>query len=409
MNRRLPLVFLACVVHMCAVPHLSAQDLVISNARIIVGNGDVIEQGSIVIRGGRIASLEAGAVRAGAAAGAVAAPGVPTIDARGMSAMPGFIDAHRHVISGNPDQWFTEQAAARMQEFLEAGYTTLMSGGGPVPGIVQLKERIEKGEIKGPRIITSGRADPADFKTEEEARAQVRKHAQAGVEIIKARLDPDFDARLTAILAAVTDEARKHDLDVMVHAVSPAAMLEAVKAGARKLVHTPHNGWLTDADAQVVRDAGIEVLSTIGFGVPVFGVFNDENIPTFRDGKPWPTGINDYQGGRGREAGEKAVNGRTLWDNGVTYGFGTDSGYHPRSGLAHELRALNLMFSPQDIITLMGPNTAAFIEKSSDLGTLQPGKLADIVILDGNPLEGYWNLLNARVVVKGGDVVVDKR
>lgn len=400
MNRRLPLVFLACVIHIGAVQNLSAQDLIISNARIIVGNGEVIEQGSIVIRGGRIAAVEAGAVDV---------PGAPTIDARGMTAMPGFMDAHRHVIRGDADQWFAEQAAARMQEFLEAGYTTLMSGGGPVPGIVQLKQRIEKGEFKGPRIITSGRAVPANFKTEEEARAQVQKHAQAGVEIIKARLDPDFDARMTAILVAVTDEARAHNLDVMVHAVSPAAMLAAVRAGARKLVHTPHNGWLTDADARVVRDAGVEVLSTIGFGVPVFGVFNDENLPTFRDGKPWPTGINNYQGGRGREAGEKAVNGRTLWDNGVTYGFGTDSGYHPRAGLEHELRALNLMFSPQDIIMLMGPNTAAFIEKSNDLGTLQQGKLADIVILDGNPLEGYWNLLNAQVVIKGGDVVVDKR
>jgi imidazolonepropionase-like amidohydrolase len=387
---------------MSAAGNVSAQDLIISNARIIVGNGDVIEQGFIVVRGGRIATVEEGAVEAGA----VDPQGGPTIDARGMTAMPGFIDAHRHVIRGDADQWFAEQAAARMQEFLEAGYTTLMSGGGPVPGIVRLKEQIESGELTGPRIITSGRADVGNLKTAEEARAQVQKLAQAGVEIIKARLD---DTQQATILAAVTDEAREHGLDVMVHATSPATMLAAVKAGARKLVHTPHNDWLTDADAGVVRDAGVEVLSTIGFGVPVFGVFNDENLPTFRDGKPWPTGINNYQGGRGREAGEKAVNGRTLWDNGVTYGFGTDSGYHPRAGLEHELRALNLMFSPQDIITLMGPNTAAFIEKSNDLGTLQQGKLADIVILDGNPLEGYWNLLNAQVVIKGGDIVVDKR
>ena len=391
---------LACLVILSAATRVAAQDLVITNARIIVGNGDVIEQGSLVIRGGRIVSV---------AGGAANAPGVRIIDARGMTAMPGFIDAHRHIMGGNPDQWFREQAPVRMQEFLEAGYTTLMSGGGPVPGIVQLKARVETGQLEGPRIITSGRADPDLFKTEAEARAGVRTLAGAGVEIIKARIDPPAAPEQTAMLAVVTDEARKHNLDVMVHAVSPAAMLAAVKAGARKLVHTPHGGWLTDADARVVRDAGIEVLSTIGFGVPVFGVFNNENVPTFRDGKPWPAGILDGQGGRGKEAGEKAVNGRTLWDAGVTYGFGTDTGYHPKAGLAHELRALSLMFSPQDIIKLMGPNTAAFIEKGRDLGTLEPGKLADIVMLDGNPLEGYWNLLNARVVIKGGTVVVDKR
>jgi imidazolonepropionase-like amidohydrolase len=400
MKRLLPLTFLAFLCTVGPAVDLHAQDLLITNARIIVGNGTVINSGSVVVRGGKIASVSQGA--------AAAQGGGRTIDAKGMTVMPGFIDAHRHIMGGNDDQWFKQQSVARMQEFLETGYTTLMSGGGPVPGIIELKRRIDKGELKGPRIITSGRADPPNFKTADAARAEVRKLAQAGVEIIKARIDPDANAHQVEMLTAITDEAKKHKLDVMVHAVSPAAMLAAVKAGSTKLVHTPHNGWLTEADAKVVKDAGIEVLSCIGFGVPVFGVHNQNNVPTFRDGNPWPSGILDGKG-RGREAGEKAVNARTLWDAGVIFGFGTDTNYHPREGLSHELRALNLMFSPQDMVKLMGPNTAAFIEKTNELGTLEAGKLADIVILDGNPLDGYWNFLNAKIVIKGGEVMVDKR
>jgi len=91
------------------------------------------------------------------------------------------------------------------------------------------------------------------------------------------------------------------------------AMLAAVQAGATKLVHTPHGNWMTDADVLAVKQAGIPVLTCVGFGVPVFGVFNDDNVPRFRDGKPWPAGILDGKG-RGREAGEKAVNARTSWD-----------------------------------------------------------------------------------------------
>jgi imidazolonepropionase-like amidohydrolase len=391
------LVLVVAAVLACAAD-VRAQDLTISNVRIVVGNGQVVEQGSIVVRNGRIASVGAG----GGAAGA------RTIDARGLTAMPGYIDAHRHIINGNSDQWFKEQAAARMQEFLEAGYTTLMSGGGPVPGIVQLQERTASGQLKGPRIVTSGRADPDSFKTPEQAREQVRMLKQAGVEIIKARIEPPAVEEQLVKLRAVADEAKKQNLGVMVHAVSPRAMVEAVKAGATKLVHTPHNGYVTAEQAKFIKDSGIEMLSTIGFGVPVFGVFNKDNKPTFRDGKPWPGGMEGV-GNDGREAGEKAVNARMLWDAGVTYGFGTDTGYHPKDGLSHELRALNLMFSPIDIVKLMGPNTAAFLEKSSELGTLEPGKFADIVLLNGNPLDGYWNLLNPRVVIKGGEVMVDKR
>jgi imidazolonepropionase-like amidohydrolase len=67
------------------------------------------------------------------------------------------------------------------------------------------------------------------------------------------------------------------------------------------------------------------------------------------------------------------------------------------------------MFSPRDIIKLMGPNTAAFIEMTDDLGLIAPGKIADLTLVDGDPLKLIFNLMNVSAVVQGGTLVVDKR
>jgi len=373
---------------------LSAQDLTITNARVIGPNATVIERGSIVVRDGKIVSV---------AAGAPSTTSGKVIDAKGMSAMPGFIDAHRHINTGPSEK-------EQMQAQLEAGYTTILSGGGPADGNITLKNNIESGRINGPRIIPSGQLR-LNQHTPESAREEIRKMAAMGVKFtgeIALTPVPGPTEQEVQVLRAVVDEGKKAGVMVQVHAVSTPAMMAAVSAGVPLLVHLPNKDFTSVEDARKLAASGTKILATIGFGAPVFGVFANDNKPRFRDGKDWPQSI--VGGVRlGEEAGYMPVNARTVWDAGAILGYCTDTTYDPLAGLEHELKSFNMMFSMKDLIQIMGPNTASYIQMGDQLGTIEVGRIADIILLDGDPLEGYWNWLKTKVTIKGGVVVVDKR
>lgn len=405
------------------------QDLVIANARIIDGNGGVMDSGSVVVQGGRIASVSALPADAG---------GAQVIDAGGLTVMPGFIDAHRHVISGDPDQWLAEQAAPRMQEFLDAGFTTVLSAGDDLDAILELRRRLGEGEISGPRLIAAGRAplaqstggfapgvdparidisrpphrptEPAPEIPHEQTRARIQQLANAGVDAIKTVIIITPDGPEQETLSVIAQEAERLGIPSITHAVTVVDTIAAVEAGTHVLVHTPHIGQLDEETAQMIADSGIPMMSTLGIFVPTFAADNAiirdrtgmDNVPRFRDLDPFPMDTIS-------SAGQGPVNARMLWDAGIVYGFGTDTRFLPRDSLFHELRPLRLVFSAKDIVTIMSRNAAIAIGRLDELGTVEAGKLADLVLLDGDPLDDPFNLLNVSMVIKGGEIVVDNR
>lgn len=392
------------------VPTLAtAQDVAITNARIIVGTGQVIDSGTIVVRGGRIVSVTAGTAPA---------QSPRTIDARGMSAMPGFIDGHKHVNTFNAEQ---------MKSVLEAGYTTVLSGGGPADQNLALRDRVEKGEFIGPRIIPSGTVSLR--QTPDEARAAVRALAAKGVKHtgeIALTPEPGPPQAEIEVLKAIVDEAKKVGVQVNVHAVSSPAMVAAVDAGVTRLVHTPNKDFTTYDQAERVAQTGSIVAGMIAFGAPNIDTrsgppaavqWPQDNTTRFRDGKPWPetiAGANRDPKGRalGTEAGYTIVNARRIWDadpSHQTISYSTDQNAADLVVLEHELKSYSLMFSMADIHRIIGPNAARYVGMEKEIGTIEPGKLADIILIDGNPTLNIYEMLKTKVVLKEGRVVVDKR
>ncbi|HKC55137.1 MAG TPA: amidohydrolase family protein [Vicinamibacterales bacterium] len=390
----------------------AAQDLVITNARIVVGSGQVIDSGTIVVRDGKIAAVTGGPVQV--------PKGLQVIDARGMSAMPGFIDGHKHLADGPTGK-------AWMQSLLEAGYTTVLIGGGPAEANLALAKKIESGEYNGPRAIPSGAV--ALRQTPAEARAAVQALAKMGIRHtgeIALTPEPAPPQAEVETLRAIVDEAKKVGIQVNVHAVSSPAMIAAIDAGVTRLVHLPNKDWTSYEQADAVAKAGAIVAGLIAFGAPNVDTLSQgaapvqwpkDNTPRFRDGKPWPeaiAGANRDAKGRatGTEGGYTIVNARRIWDadpNHTTISYSTDQNADDLVVLEHELKSFSIVFSMADIHRIIGPNAARFVGMADQIGTLEAGKLADIILLDGDPTKNIYEMLKTKVVLKEGKIVVDKR
>ena len=403
-------------------------DLVIGNARIIDGTGNVLEQGSVTVRDGNIASVSSSAAEAEAPV---------YIDAAGMTVLPGLIDTHRHLLPSqfvNSDEalarWLEDGLPTELQNYLAAGVTTIMSTGDYFPAILEVRRRIAEGELTGPRLLSVGsnfsapdghpsvsifgrnpwgRAHHTNAIADPDAaRAMVRELGRAGVDAIKVIYDGgqnDVWPRLDeAVLAAIADEAQAQNLPTIVHVHGVDELVTAVELGARRFVHMPYRGSVADAGAgRLLREASIPIATTVGIRAPLIGA--DGEI-----GNTPGAGRVPFTPIRQAYLSQMLANLRQLWDAGVIVAFGTDTAaLRPAAAVAHETRTLSEVLSEEEIITALTRNAARFLDLDDDIGTLEPGKFADIVIIDGDPLADISALANVVVVIKGGRIVVDNR
>jgi imidazolonepropionase-like amidohydrolase len=408
---------IAAAIVLAAACVANAQSLTITNARILDGTGRVIDRGAIVVRDGKIVSVSATAPAAAAGR---------TIDAGGKTAMPGLIDAHRHIVTGDPAQWLAQRATQQFQEFLEAGFTTVLCAIDP-PQAIEARKRIEAGQMKGPRLYVGSfipvagptgpppngdpaRTDPARGPLPTTPAPAIPRDAtikavenakQAGYDYLKVVLNVTQNGPEIETLKLIVAEGKKRNMPTIVHAVSVRDTLAAIEAKPDLLVHTPHIGNLGDDPVAVKKivDARIPMTSTLAVFVPHF----DENgKPLFRDRQPFPWNTLS-------SAGQGPVNARLLWEAGlVSYGYGTDTQWPPKETLADELRALRLAFSPQDVVKIITKNAATATMHGSEFGTLEAGKLADIIIVDGDPMRDSNALLRVVTTIKGGQVVFER-
>lgn len=320
-----------------------------------------------------------------------------------------------------------------MQAFLDAGFTTVLCAICPDEAL-ELRRRIDAGTVKGPRLFlgsiiplaqpaaAAGRGgagrggDPARFDT---SRPPLRPTEPAGaipaadtIKAVESVATKGYDYIKTVItvtprgpetdtLKLIVSEGKKRKLPTITHAVSVIDPLAAIDAHPDVLVHTPHIGRLEeDADAvKKIASAGIPMTSTLAVFIPHFDA---DNTPLFRDAMPFPWNTIS-------SAGQGPVNARLLWEAGISYGYGTDTSWPPKQSLADELRALSVVFSPLDLTKILGQNAGRSTLKQDRIGTIEPGKLADLVLIEGNPLEDVNALLKVAITIKGGRIVSDQR
>lgn len=425
----------ALLASVAVAPNAHAQEtrpasvVVLRAARLIDGTGaGMIQNGVVVVVGDSIVAV--------GKAGSVAIPaGARTIDLGDATLLPGFIDAHTHIIGrtmGDPendaavvkdyDSYGAILGVVNAQRTLMAGFTTIRNVGAPGFDDMALRKAVSDGRIPGPRMrnaghalgITGGHCDENGFKPglvdgdiktgiangPDQVRAAVRYQVKYGADVIKTCATGGVLSEGDAVgatqytyeeLKAMVDEATKLDRKVAAHAHGTEGIKIATRAGVASI---EHGSFLDDEGAKLMAQHGTYLVPTLVAGEAAEQAANSGVLKGLRAEKA--------------RAAAKAMRTaiRIALANHVPIALGTDAGVTLHGNNAREFQLLVEWggMRPMDAIVAGTLSGAKLLGWDQHIGSLAAGKWADVVAVAGDPLQDIKNLQRPVFVMKGGVV-----
>ena len=403
---------------------------VLRAARLIVGDGTQLESPVVIVTGELITAV-------GPASKVSIPKGATIVDLPGYTLLPGLIDCHTHITSYDADggdmSVLRETAAHQgvygtinAKKTIDAGFTTIRDVGATHFADVAVRDLIAKGVIPGPRLyvagpslgIIGGHADVNGWSPDlnlpgtgvmvtgaDEVRRQIRTNVKFGADHIKLTATGGILSSGDAVTAsafaddelrAAVAEATKLGRKVAAHAHGADGLLAAVNAGVASIEH-----------GSLIDDRGIAAMKAHGtYLVPTLIILEDIIQNGVKNGTP------QYAIDKAKAIElERNKRLRAAYSQGVKFAFGTDatSDIHGRNGQEFALMVRILGATPMDAITTATKNAADLIGIGDKVGTVTAGKWADLIAVEGNPLDDVRRLETVAYVMKGGVVAKDAR
>jgi len=413
----------AALTALCLTGVAAAETIVVTGARMVdVLAGREVERPQIVITDGRISAVG----REGDPAPADAR----RVDLGNRTILPGLIDMHVHLtsdplISGYrrleyTDSFWMTVGVANARRTLEAGFTTVRNVGSRGYQDVGLMEGIDKGYIVGPRIIpatyalgsTGGHCDATQFppsittadpqiaNSPDEYRALVRKVHKYGAKVIKVCMTGGVLSKRDSVgaqqlsleeIKAVVDEAHRLGLRVAVHAHGTEGINDALRAG----VDTVEHASLADAESfRLAKEHGAWFDMDIYDDDYILAQGANNGVYAESLDKERMIGLKQRQTFRAAHAA------------GVKMLFGTDAGVYPHGTNARQFsKMVEWGMTPIEAIQAATRNAAEALDQSANVGAIAPGRYADLIAVDGDPLKDIRALETVAIVMKGGVIV----